>query len=75
MIRKTSNNIVIFGHSITNFGRYDNNTFDQKIEESITKFKYFLGALLRDLLSAYLNPALQKSEFDVAIIHVGFLVF
>ena len=34
------------------------------------RFKYFPCALSRDILH-YVNPTLEESEFDVAIIHIG----
>ena len=69
-IGKRSNNIAIFGDSITNFSRYHRNIFNQKIEDRKPRFKYFPGALSRDMLH-YVNPTLEESEFDIAIIHVG----
>ena len=69
-IGKTSNNIVIFGDSITNFSRYYKNNFNQKIEDRKARFKYFPCALPRDMLY-YVNPTLEESEFDVVIIQVG----
>ena len=69
-IRTRSNNIVIFGDSITNFSRYHKNIFNQKIEDSKARFKYFLGTLSWDILH-YVNPTLEGSEFDIAIIPIG----
>ena len=68
--RKASNNLVIFGDSITNFSRYHQNIFIQKIEDRRARVKYFLGSLSRDILF-YVNPTLDESESDAAIIHVG----
>ena len=61
-IGKRSNNIVIYGDSITNFSRYRKNIFNQKIEDRKARFKYFPGALSRDILH-YINPTLEESEF------------
>ena len=69
-IGKRSNNIVIFGDSITNFSRYHKNIFNQKIDDRKATFKYFPGALSRDILHS-VNPTLEESEFDVLIIDVG----
>ena len=41
----------------------------KKIEDRKARFKYFPGAL-SDVLH-YVNPTLEESEFDIAIIHVG----
>ena len=70
MIRKTSNNIIAFGDSMTHFSRYYKAIFKQKIEDDRARFKYFLDALSRDMLH-YVNPTLEESEFDVTIIHLG----
>ena len=69
-IGKRSNNIGIFGDSITNFSRYHKNIFNQKIDDRKARFKYFPGALSRDILHS-VNPTLEESEFDVLIIDVG----
>ena len=69
-IRKRGNKIVIFGDCITNFSKYHKNIFNQKIDDHKARFKYFPGALSRDI-SHYVNPALEEFEFDVATIHVG----
>ena len=61
-IGKRSNDIVIFGDSITNFSRYKN-IFNQKIDDCKPRFKYFPGALSRDILH-YVNPTLKESEYD-----------
>ena len=66
----TSNNIVIFGYSITNFSRYHKIILNKKIEDRRKRLKYFPGALSRDI-EYYVNPTLEESEFDVAIIHVS----
>ena len=72
MIGKRSYNIVIFGDSITNVSRYYKNNFNQKFQNRKGRFKYFPGTLSRDILQIqlYINPTLEESEFDVAIIHV-----
>ena len=44
--------------------------FNQKIEDRKARSKYFPCALSRDILH-YINPTLEESEFNVAIIHVG----
>ena len=54
-IRKTSNNIVIFGGNITNFSRYHKDIFNQKIEDRRARFKYFQGALSRNILKNHIE--------------------
>ena len=72
MIGKRSYNIVIFGDSIKNDSRYYKNNFNQKFQNRKGRCKYFPGTLSRVILQIqlYINPILEKSEFDVAIIHV-----
>ena len=60
----------ILGDSITNFSRYHKNIFNHQIEDHRARFKYFPGALSRDVLQ-HVKPILEESKFDIAIIHEG----
>ena len=42
----------------------------KKIEDRTARFEYFVNTSSQDMLH-YINPTLEDSEFDVAMIHVG----
>ena len=42
----------------------------KKIEDRTARFEYFVNTSLQDMLH-YINPTLEDSEFDVAVIHLG----
>ena len=41
----------------------------KKIEDRTARFEYFVNTSSQDMLH-YINPTLEDSEFDVAMIHV-----
>ena len=65
----TSNNTVTFDDSITNFSRYYKNIFNKNIEDRTARFEYFVNTSSQDMLH-YINPTLEDSEYDVAMIQV-----
>ena len=42
----------------------------KKIEDRTARFEYFVNTSSREMLH-YINPTIEDSEFDVAMIHVG----
>ena len=53
-----------------NFSRYQKNISNQTMEDHKARLRYFPGALSWDILH-YVNPKLEDSAVNVAIIHVS----
>ena len=72
MVNLLEKQVMIQSFLVTalNFRRYQKNISNQTVKHRKTRLRYFPDALSWDILHN-VNPKLEVSGFDVAIIHVG----